>query len=170
MRKLIILLFMFAIFTACRTLKPPQIIERTTSIHDTVEKVRDTMIKIPADSAWLKALLECDKNGQIHIKQLTDYIAGIKMKPPEIQIKDNIITIKAKVDSTAVYAALKDRYVTSKETAYKEKKVEVNFLTGWQWAQVYAGRLLLLIGLIFIIYYIVIRSPVGGAIKNIIKK
>jgi len=161
---------MSALLVSCRTVKPPGLIEITTKVHDTIEKVRDTTIIIPADSSWLKALLECDANGKISIKKLTDYWAGKSLKPPTIEMQDNYILVKAKVDSVAVYAALKDRYYTSKETQYKEKTVEVNFVSGWQWAQIWAGRLLMLIGFLWAIYYLVIRSPVVSNIQNVFKK
>lgn len=104
------------------------------------EVVRDTVVTVAADSSLIRALIECDSIGQAHLKQLEEYRAGERLKPPRIEICDNVLTATAEIDSMAIYLTLKDRY---KEQVRVEEKtvtrfVETNKLT---WIQTLFYRL-----------------------------
>ena len=92
------------------------------------------MVKIEADSAMLRALIECDSLGQAHIRELLRYRSGQRVEPPQVEIRDNVLTATARIDSQAIYLALKDRYVEKDtRTSHTEvRTVEVNRLTWWQ--------------------------------------
>jgi len=87
------------------------------------EVVRDTTILVPADSALIRALLECDSLGQVRIKEISELRTGQKTKP-SIKITDNTIEIECKVDSHLVYLYWKDRY--EKQQSFSDKAEAVN--------------------------------------------
>lgn len=66
------------------------------------------------DSASIKALLECDSLGNVHIKEITELKAGLMVKP-SIKLVDNYITTECKVDSFLVYKIMKLRFDTIQE-------------------------------------------------------
>lgn len=99
-----------------------------------VETLRDTVVRIEADSSLLRALVECDSLGQAHLRELLEYQAGERLKPPRVAIRDNVLTATAEVDSLSIYLRLKDRYEErfrrdqERETVY----VETHKLTWFQ--------------------------------------
>jgi hypothetical protein len=125
MKKIVViaLLVMFLV-SGCKQLK---LIPGITTDNQTVitETVRDTIILFKADSSFFRALLECDSNRQIILRQL-DNVQGNKVKQ-DIVYRNKILTVQAKVDSQAVYLSLKDRYQqnTKNEVIVKEKIVKV---------------------------------------------
>lgn len=113
------------------------------------EIVRDTTIFV-YDSAGFAAWLECDSLGQVRIKELSDFYAGSLIDAPKIIVKDNYIKIACIIDSGAVYARIKDKY---KETATEIKTTVIqreNYISGFQWFQIWAGRILAVIAFIWI--------------------
>lgn len=95
----------------------------------------------------LQALLECDSAGQVVMKELLNYRAGDRLKPPEVIVKNNTLTVTAKVDSLSVYLALKDRYTELKQAEVIKETVaiEVNRLTGWQKFRIWIGNIALIL-------------------------
>lgn len=156
------LILMVGMFSGCRV-KPPQVVASFEVFHDTVERVRDTVIFMPADSAWLTALLECDSLGQIRVKEIRDYYAGLHVAPPYVRVDGNVLTAGVRVDSVAVFLKLKDRYYRASETKYLEKQVRVNFITGWQNFQMWVGRILLGLGVLYGVVKLVGLYFLGGA-------
>lgn len=104
------------------------------------EVVRDTVVTVRADSSLLRALVECDSLGQIHLLELLEYRAGERLKPPQVAIRDNVLTAVAEVDSMAIYLTLKDRYEEriGREESVTTRYVESNKLT---WIQALFYRL-----------------------------
>lgn len=108
-----------------------------SDVRDTVtvtEVLRDTVVRIAPDSAMIRALLECDSVGQVRLRQLLEYETGERLQPPNVQIRNNVLTASAKTDSMAIYLALRDRFEKrfSMQTETIVKTVEVNRLTVWQ--------------------------------------
>lgn len=95
----------------------------------------------------VKSLLECDSVGNVLIKQLTEYQTGERLKPPKVDISDNILTATAEIDSMSIYLSLKDRYVERAETSkiMEMKEVEVNRLNGWQKFRLWIGNIALIL-------------------------
>lgn len=114
------------------------------------EVLRDTVIEIRADQSMIQALVECDSMGQAHIKKLLDYNAGERLKPPELEIKNNIITSIAKIDSTEIYLTLRDRHKESMKSVEIINTVEVNRLTAWQKWMCTLGHIVLGVSIAFI--------------------
>ena len=142
------------LLSACgRKIITPAIIEKTIVKDSIVERVRDSVVTIPPDSAWIKALLECDSLGQVHLKQLLSYKSGANINPPVVTVKENVLTALSKTDSINIYLRIKDRYqyATTDNTKYEKEIIEVNRLTKWQGFQIILGKifailLLLLLG------------------------
>lgn len=109
-----------------------------------VETLRDTVVRLAADSSLLRALVECDSLGQARLRELEEYRAGDRLPPPSVTIRDNILTATARVDSMAIYLTLKDRYseAVQVEREVVTQTVEVNRLTGWQRFWMRLGQLL----------------------------
>ena len=78
----------------CNQKYPPQITEK----HDTLIKTtqKDSLIKLPADSSWLKALIECRNNKPLLISTQTGN-SGDNSPQISYMIKDSLIKIEAKV-------------------------------------------------------------------------
>jgi len=92
MKNLIIIFCMFFLFS-CKTTE--KIIYQTR-----IETVKDTVIVTDPDSSYIKILLKCDSLEQVFIESLLEYEGGNKIKPPEVSIKDNVLTAKCKTDTT----------------------------------------------------------------------
>ena len=121
--------------------------------HDTITKDSLVPIYTPPDSGWLKAWVECDRNGQLMMKRLEEYQAGDNVKP-SIQVNGNTVWLKCKVDSGQVYAIFKSREIRTGQKTVKElPPVKINVLTWWQQAQIYGFRGLGTLALILLVYF-----------------
>lgn len=119
------------------------------------EIVRDTVVYTTPDEGTVTALLRCDSLGNVYIKQIIDLKAVGTSQPPNIRIRDNIIRVVVPVDSQAVYMTLKDRYeTTDQKTTVIPTPERINYLTGWQWFQIWWGRILTILLLVFIAWLI----------------
>ena len=77
--------------------------------HDTITCVKDSLIPLPADSGWLKALLEC-QNGKVVVKEIIEAKPG-KRVVPFFTVQDNVLTAGAKIDSSSIYFAWKETHI-----------------------------------------------------------
>ena len=148
----VLLLCAALMMSACRATRRQRGVSRsdTSAIVTVTERIRDTVVKIEADSAMLRALIECDSLGQAHIRELLRYRSGQRVEPPQVEIRDNVLTATARIDSQAIYLALKDRYVEKDtRTSHTEvRTVEVNRLTWWQKLWCRLGQILFTAGVI----------------------
>lgn len=117
---------------------------RTDSVR-TVETLRDTVVTVRADSSLIRALVECDSLGQAHLRRLEEYRAGERLPPPRVEIRDNVLTAAANIDSLEIYLQLKDRYRETVQVEESYKIEYVNRLTGWQKAWMRIGQAALLV-------------------------
>ncbi len=125
--------------------------ERTEIIRETV---RDTVVNVQADSASIKALLSCDSVGNVLLKQIAAYEAGMHVQPPQIDIRDNVLTAMARVDSFGIYMTFRERYVERTDfTESREKEiVYVNRLTGWQKFRIRLANVVLVVVPVYIVF------------------
>lgn len=139
---------------SCREVKTltDRVATQTETVH---EIIRDTSVAIRADSSMLQALLACDSVGNVLLKQILGYQAGNHLKPPAMNLNGNVMTVTAKVDSFAVYLALKDRYTEKKqiETIKETITVEVNRLTAWQKIRLWIANIALILLLPIFIHF-----------------
>ncbi len=85
----------------CQKRYPPA--ERTETLiqHDTVTCVKDSLIPLLADSGLIRALLEC-REGKVVIRQIEEIKPG-KRVVPFIDVKNNVLTTGARIDSSSIY-------------------------------------------------------------------
>jgi hypothetical protein len=163
-RKLIIFLVSLILVTGCCTQRrcnqkfpPVQTVNDSSAVttHESVQE-KDSISYLPADSSWLKALLECNEHGQVIMKELQGYKDGKNVEVPWAEISNNVLTVKCNVDSVAVYNRISKRFKNKIE--YKDREVlkekRVNYLTPFQTAEIkgfyIASALLLILGSLFI--------------------
>lgn len=148
--------------TACRVQRRASSSDsRTFDTVTVIETLRDTVVRLAADSSMVRALLECDSLGQVHLRRLLDYQAGDRLPPPRLEIKDNVLTATASADSMAIYLTLKERLEKhiSRQREIITRTVEVNRLTGWQKFRMRLGE----------VFGIALLVWLGGKIYKLIK-
>lgn len=146
------ILLLVALFFLGGCKPPPQIVTETKTEYR--EVVRDTTIYL-SDSGFLYAWIECDSAYQAKLAEVVP-IPG-KFIETKIVLKDRVLKVSAIVDSAEVYARLKDRY--NKETKTETVIVKENYVTGFQSFQIWAGRILLALLLVFIALRMLIKKP-----------
>ncbi len=131
---------------SCRTQIP---IARADTVTKVLikERVHDTTIYV-TDSAGFKALLECDSLGMVRVKQIQNFYAGQFVRP-KVVVKDNYIKLDCKVDSAKIYASWKERDTVKVTSTSQTIVVKENYITGFQWAQIWAGRVFILLVLLY---------------------
>lgn len=122
MKKLFLMLLTLVLISSCATEKrckrkypcngSVRFIEKV--FHDTIERVRDTTVILPADSAWLKGLLKCDSLGNAYLAQITELKTGKNVRAKVI-VRDNKIYVGCNVDSASVYIAWKEKNIKTIE-------------------------------------------------------
>lgn len=119
---------------ACRTTKHTATETKTIVTERTVETVRDSIITLPADSAWLMAYLECDSIGQINIKKILDYEKGKRSSVPKISIKDNVLTAYNECEELEILIKIYERYneLLLQHRENVKETIYINKLKSWQ--------------------------------------
>lgn len=153
-QKMVFLLFVLAgTFSACKSTSvlPTTQLEKITSIK---EVIRDTVFTVEKDSSFYKALLEC-RDGKVVIlppfKAKVTEVKGKYLKPPKVTIKDNYLQVDCYAEAQKLFAQWKDVYKTDTTLFATTKTIEVERnLTQWQSAQIWCGRLLLLLLLLIV--------------------
>jgi len=117
------------------------------------EIIRDSIVELPSDSAWLKALLACDSAGNVYLKTIEEYQQGTNIKLPLPEIKYNTVIVTAKVDSSAIYLQWKERHSFKDSIqVIVQPPVEIKEPSNWQWFQIWVGRISLGIFILLAIF------------------
>lgn len=113
--------------------------ERTETViqHDTVTSVRDSLILLPADSGLIRALLEC-REGKVVIRQIEEIKPG-KRVVPYIELKNNVLTTGAKIDSSSIYFAWKETHIRETNVQVKVIEKPVYTVTGFRNFLIWSG-------------------------------
>lgn len=121
----------------CLKRYPPA--ERTETFvqHDTVTTVRDSLIPLPADSGLIRALLEY-REGKVVIRQIQQIKPG-KRVVPFINLKDNVLTTGAKIDSSSIYFAWKETHIRETKVQVKIIEKPVHTVTGFPNFLIWSG-------------------------------
>ncbi len=98
--------------------------------HDTVTCVRDSLIPLPADSGWLKALLEC-RNGKVVVREILEVKPG-KRVVPFLRLTNNVLTTGAKIDSSSIYFAWKETHIRESRIESRAIEKPVYKVTGFR--------------------------------------
>lgn len=144
----VISLFILLIVISCRSPKPVQNENKIQTITIT-ETLHDTVFKIAKDSSSYNALLDCI-NGKIVLKNVILAEPGRTLKSPRVRLDNNTLQVDCDLKEQELYAHWKSKQV--KDVLEKTITITkfVNHLTFWQKAQIWSGRLLLIV-LLFLI-------------------
>lgn len=147
----------------CLKRYPPA--ERTETFvqHDTVTTVKDSLIPLSADSGLIRALLEC-REGKVVVKQIEEIKPG-KRVVPFIDLKNNVLTAGARIDSSSVYFSWKETHIRESKVQVKTIEKPVYKVTGFQNFLIWSGGiawsvLLILIGFTLIRAFIKKKLPI----------
>ena len=146
----------------CQKRYPPA--ERTETViqHDTVTSVKDSLIPLPGDSGLIRALLEC-REGKVVIRQIEEIRPGKKIVP-FIDLKNNVLTAGAKIDSSSIYFAWKETHIRESNIQVKVIEKPVYKVTGIQNFLIWSGGIawsiiVILIGTVLIRAFIKKKLP-----------
>ncbi|MCX6303508.1 MAG: hypothetical protein NT040_00930 [Bacteroidetes bacterium] len=147
----------------CQKRYPPVESTETVIQHDTVNTVKDSLILLPADSGLIRALLEC-REGKVVIRQIEEIRPGKKIIP-FIDLKNNVLTTGAKIDSNSIYFAWKETHIRESKIQLKVIEKPVYKVTGFQNFLIWSGKifwviLLLVIGVALIRAFIKKKLPI----------
>ncbi len=124
------------------TLTPP----RSDSIV-VVDRWRDSVVTIPADSAWLKAWLECDSTGKVMLQELkaangrNASFTVVTLTPVGY---GSLMEVGCNTDSLELLLKIREQTIERLERNVNYIEVEKP-LTWWEATQVRLGRLFLMI-------------------------
>lgn len=150
LRTVLLLAVAAALFTACC----PKLYqtERTDHSETIKEIIRDTLIQVEPDSSLVQALIRCDSTGRARLEEIRTLKESsrlqqtLSLQPDPQPHKPTILTVKATIDSMAIYLTYKDRYHETTEIREVEKVIEkeVNILKWWQKFLMWVGVLTLI--------------------------
>lgn len=133
------------ILCSCRTVKYAPIESKADSV--VVEKLVE--VRLPPDSATIRALLECDENGRVVLSWLN--IANSKNAQAKLTIDSmgNLLA-KMKTQPDTIYLPTKEVVVSKKEKVPYPVEKE---LTKWQTLYIVMGKLF--VGIIIVLILII---------------
>jgi hypothetical protein len=142
--RLVAALSVFSVCIGCRTSVPVKEVPVRTETR-VVERL--VPVSVPADSAVLSALLECDSANRVRLVEINELKS--KNVKSDISLSTNAkgdaeLNYSAKTVRDTVYIPAKDSIIYKDVPVYVTVEKPVNFLTGWQWVQVYLGRIFLI--------------------------
>jgi len=122
----------------------------------TTERIVERLVPVatPPDSAWLKALFECNTENEVVLKELSEEKSRLIQSQWQWQQQLGQLKYNLNTKPEIVYLPARDSIIIREVPYEVEVPVRVNELTGWQWAQVYAGRVLLTMLLLFGAYQV----------------
>ena len=137
----------------CQKRYPPAERTETYIQHDTVTSVKDSLIPLPSDSGLIRALLEC-REGKVVIRQIEEVKPG-KRVVPFIDLKNNVLTTGAKIDSSSIYFTWKETHIRETKLQVKVIEKRVYTVTGFRNFLIWSGGiawsiLLVLIGFVLV--------------------
>lgn len=125
-----------------------------------IERVKDTTIILPPDSAWLKAWIQCDSTGNVLLQQLE--AQSSKLITPMARVESvapsgAILSLDCKTDSLEMVIRLKERTIQHLQQSKTTQYIEVERkLTWWQQVQIHLGRVLFAL-LAAAVFYAIIK-------------
>lgn len=150
MRKPIFFWFAFLlillVMTSCKS--KANLVRSEVITDSIIETVKDTVIQVAKDSSSYEAFLEC-KDGMINVKSISKTSSGRKLKTPKVTIENNVLKVDCEAEAEKKFFAWKEKFLKS----FKVSTIPVitNELTWWQQTQIYIGRLLFIVLLMWIL-------------------
>lgn len=154
MRKALVFWFSFLFIllwmTSCKSKKT--FVEKEITKDSISVMVKDTTFTVAKDSSSYAAQLQVDTKGTISIKQVNETKPGRKLEAPKVTIKNNQLIVDCVAEAEKLFASWKETFIKS----YKENQVPIitNELTWLQKTQIYIGRTLLAILVIWLLLHL----------------
>jgi hypothetical protein len=142
---------LFCTIISCKT---SALIKEIPVRTETVIRERLVPVEIPADSAVMSALLECDSLNNVRLVEIDELKSKRVESSFNLSVVDKLSTLAYVVRTVfdTVYIPAKDSIIYQEIPLRVEIPVEVNKITGWQWFQIWTGRIFMFLWLIVIIY------------------
>lgn len=159
MKTISLYLLIFMLMTGCISEKrcarrfPPEMKTEVFVRHDTITKVKDSLIPLPADSGLIRALLEC-QDGKVVVKEILDVKPGRRVVPT-FSIENNVLSAGAKIDSSAIYFTWKQSHIRESKTETITIEKVVYRVNGFQSFLIWSGGISLIIIALFIGYSLI---------------
>ncbi len=163
-KQYLIIILIGLLFCSCKT---AQVIPPKPVLLQTSERVTTRLkpVTVSPDSAYIAALFECDSSRQVVLRQLAE--AKSKGVNSDYTFSDGLLKYSAKIVHDTIYVPVTDSSLYKEiPVPYAVLRPEVNKISGWQWVQIYAGRLLLGALLLFGVYKLVKSN---FSFKNLLK-
>jgi len=141
----------------CLKRYPQQEVVKDSIIHDTVERIKDSMIYVEPDRAYLKAWVECDENGKLLMKRIEQYEAG-KRTTPKVVVRDNYVELECDVDTAKILSLNREKIIRGIQVKEKLKVVEIPKMNGYQTFAYWAFHFLAGIAILVLVIRTIIRS------------
>jgi hypothetical protein len=136
------------VLVSCKTAQHPVITVPVNYKERVIERL--VPVKVPGDSTNLKALFECNEKNQVVLRQLSEEKS--KNMQSQYRFDSGWFDYSAKTNPDTVYIPGKDRIIEREVPVPYPVETKVNYITGWQYTQIYAGRFLLTILFLFGLY------------------
>ena len=125
---------------------PPTTTETSTTKIVTVT-VHDTILETQKDSSYYKAYMEC-VNGKVviaqHPKSKPETKKGKYLKPPKVDIKDNVLQVDCLAEAQKLFYQWQEQYIQeNKSSVVRIPYPVIQPLTWWQTTQIWSGRIFL---------------------------
>lgn len=148
------LFLLIGTLVSCKSNSVP--LSTTTEVNTITTKVtvRDTVFLTEKDSSYYSAWLECI-DGKVKIKGDPILTPGKNLKPPNVNIQDNKLSVDCKAEAQRLFASWKEIYIS--ENKQVDKRIPVPYekpLTYWQQTEVWCGRFFIFLIALALIYLI----------------
>lgn len=127
----------------------PTVHDSTVTIHTNTV---DTVL-IQDGKAWLDMVMKCDSAGQVYISTVTNLQnQNTDLKFSFDSLGHLILSYKRPNDTVFLTS---DSVIQFRDRIVQNPPVTTNIVTKWQAFQIYAGRIVLILLLIWLVYYVV---------------
>jgi len=146
MRKIFLFIAMAALFSSCSRKLAPVLSESIREVTKTVTIFRDTTIYIhvPGDTVFKAVPVQKDLRGILFSKV---NVLSTSLAKSKAWVEDGILKHELIQNDSSVAVLIKNAIKESATVTDKEqvvyKTITENIITGWQWFQIWAGRILL---------------------------
>jgi hypothetical protein len=146
MKRVLICCIAILLMASCGSKK--RAIQKEITSDTIIETLHDTLFSVEKDSSFYNALLEC-QNGKVVIKEVTNTGSGRKLKTPKVVVQDNKLKVDCIAEAETLFAFWKSQYIKN----YKGVEIPVvtNELTWFQKTQIYIGRIVMFVLVLWIL-------------------
>lgn len=161
-------ILMLATLCSCKTAK--QMSTNTETKYDSVVVEKLVPYALPEDSAKIRALLECDKNGKVVLKWFDEEHSKRMRLQLSLDSLGNLLTT-AKTESDTVYLPQTTINVGKKSVSQSVVIVPVEKkLSWWQTTLIWTGGIALVVAIIVLVYWSNKKTNWASLLWEMLKK